>query len=308
VEFAPPRQFARPAATTFGRSFRPWRFWSAIKMSMPIRRGRLAAYATLVLLGSLCFGYFVVQGVTAARVRYLMQINQSQFVVITFPGSQSVMKFPKGQGPRGLPGTAVTIEHSYVAAVVEAILFPGSNSSLGTFGPASLPQQARSYPAPRQLHVTLMSMGGPVGISGSAVHATATALGVATWVWLLQPASFLLLPVSRRRARVRWEHLIRVAAYGVFVPATVIVAATALIGLGLVQGADLPLGLAHYLLRYGIVLLLAAWWAAAIARYLRMPHSLGVAVLLTVLAGLLFLAVLWLAAPDFLVSVIEHFP
>lgn len=264
-------------------------------------------YATIVLLGALAFGYVVVQGGTAARVRYLMQINQSQFAVITMSGSQTVMMFPKGQGPRGLPVGAVTIQHSYLAAIAEAILFPGSDSSWGTLGPASLPQQGRAYPAPRRLRVFLSSIGGPVGLSGSAVHATATALAMALWMWLLQPASFLLLPVSRRRARIRWEHLVRIAAYGSFAPAAVIVAATVLIGLGLAQGTGRPLGLAHDLLRYGIILMLVAWWAAATARYLQMPHSLGVAVLLTLLVGLLFLAGLWLAAPKFLVAMLEHF-
>ena len=34
--------------------------------------------------------------------------------------------------------------------------------------------------------------------------------------------------------------------------------------------------------------MLVIWWAAAVGRYLRMPHSLAVAVLLSVLVLLLF--------------------
>ena len=50
------------------------------------------------------------------------------------------------------------------------------------------------------------------------------ALVVAMWIALTMPFAFVLLPVSRRRAKVRWGHLVRVGCYGLAIPSGVFAA------------------------------------------------------------------------------------
>src|SRR5688572_24659310 len=73
VEFVP-RVWRVPMAAckTFAISFWPWKFWSRMKVSQPIRWRRLASYL-LFLLVPLLLGYVVAQGTLAARMRYVTQ-------------------------------------------------------------------------------------------------------------------------------------------------------------------------------------------------------------------------------------------
>jgi hypothetical protein len=186
---------------------------------------------------------------------------------------------------------AYTVDQSYSVAILEAVFLPWSGSSSGT---TTGPSGVMPYCPPRDLRATLALLGSPTILLSDPLTRTATSLGLALWLCTLMPVSFLLLPVSRRHARVRREHLVRVAVYGLFAPAAAMLAAFVLVGLGAVD-------LAHRLLRYGVVPMLVVWWTAAIHRYLRMPHSAGVALLLSVLVGLLFVVTLWLVAREFLV-------
>ncbi len=54
--------------------------------------------------------------------------------------------------------------------------------------------------------------------------------------------------------------------------------------------------------RYLMIPMLVIWWAVAIKKYLKIPHGWGIALLLSILLFLLFLAVLWFIASDFLLS------
>ncbi|MEE9131391.1 MAG: hypothetical protein V3T84_15340 [Phycisphaerales bacterium] len=199
----------------------------------------------------------------------------------------------------------VTISHSYLAAALEAVCFPWRTTSSGTitygFSPAP-------YPAPAELHSTFRS--NFIGRSSSssdkyAFVKTLASLGLALWVWLLFPLTFILLPVSKRRAKVRWAHLFRITAYAAFIPSAAITAVLAIVSLGYafdkLQAA--AFGWGHLISRYAMIPMLTIWWAAAMKRYLHIPHSWAVAVLLTSMLCLVLLAGLWVAFPDFLLAV-----
>ena len=64
----------------------------------------------------------------------------------------------------------------------------------------------------------------------------------------------------------------------------------------------LMLRCAHVLSRYFMPALIIIWWATSIRHYLRMPHSWFVAVLLSGMLFLLYLAALWFIYPDFLLA------
>src|SRR5436190_16859703 len=82
VEFVPLRRRVPVACVwTFVRSFWPWRFWSRLRMSQPIRWGRLALYDS-ALIASMLLCYAAFQGWVAAYVlhsqRQALVLQQSQ--------------------------------------------------------------------------------------------------------------------------------------------------------------------------------------------------------------------------------------
>ena len=257
---------------TVGWSFRPFSFWSAVKMSMALRPRRLALYAA-ALLSMMVVAGAVTQATAAIRLRYQAE-------------------------------KLYTVKLSYGAAIAEAMFTPWGWTSSGTIGTS---RGVGPYVAPRDIHVTLLQK-----ISSREtrrlthrrqVMATATAAGLALWVWLGVPLSFVLLPISRRRARVRWGHLVRVAVYGLVVPVLVVTAVVLCLGVGYAvePWRDNMIVTVHTLCRYAPVPLLVVWWAAATGGYLGIPNHWPVALLLSVMVTLLYLAGLWLAAPDFLI-------
>ena len=85
---------------------------------------------------------------------------------------------------------------------------------------------------------------------------------------------FAFLPISRRRAKVRWAHLVRIGAYSlallVLPPIAVLLGAFVI---GVFAALFTPI-------------LLFVWWWQATARYLRMPHAVVVALAAVVMAAL----------------------
>jgi len=112
---------------------------------------------------------------------------------------------------------------------------------------------------------------------------------------VLCAAGFAALPISRRRAKVRWGHIVRVLAYGFgwFVP----LIALGMIGEALSRQYRLPaladLGAALLALAlaaaWSHLPFLVIWWSTATGRYLKMHHPWGVGLAVVVIAGLLTL-------------------
>lgn len=89
------------------------------------------------------------------------------------------------------------------------------------------------------------------------------------------PLGFLLLPISRRMARVRWRHLIRIALYSFMIfliplGADCYIQMTGQSGRALVT---MP-----WFVTIASALAGLLWWAAATRNYLRIPHAWAVGV------------------------------
>jgi hypothetical protein len=112
---------------------------------------------------------------------------------------------------------------------------------------------------------------------------------------VLCAAGFAALPVSRRQAKVRWGHIVRVLAYGFgwFVP----LIALGLLGPALRELYRVPalVDLGHTLAALAVVAawahlpFLVIWWSTATGRYLKMRHPWGVGLAVVIMAGLLTL-------------------
>jgi hypothetical protein len=117
------------------------------------------------------------------------------------------------------------------------------------------------------------------------------------------PLSFLLLPATLRRARVRGIHIRRIWAYGLawlpivllMPPLLVILAAIATVTNSHYSGpgyflAGLGVWLYHNRFAPGLLCLelwLALWWGTAAGRYLRLPHGLAIGLFIAALSLLI---------------------
>jgi hypothetical protein len=100
--------------------------------------------------------------------------------------------------------------------------------------------------------------------------------------------AFALLPVSRRRAKVNWSHIIRVTSYGfaLVIPAIMATMLSAGLTLGMNRGGGEWLVAIAAACWLALPIMLVIWWSTATSRYLRMPHAWGVGVSVVIL-GLL---------------------
>ena len=94
--------------------------------------------------------------------------------------------------------------------------------------------------------------------------------------FIMLPLAFLVLPISMRRAKVRWAHVGRIAAYSIGVPALLVIASLIVFT---VYGLHWP---NLFLLAAPIWLL--GWWWRAIRRYLVMEHSWAIWLSITAIA------------------------
>jgi hypothetical protein len=104
------------------------------------------------------------------------------------------------------------------------------------------------------------------------------------------PVTLLALPESRRRAKVRVGHVVRVGVYGFTFFAIATTALSVVVFAGTVPRGDGPLLSFAVICTAGYAIALSAllpiWWYAAVRRYLRMEHATGVTVALVSVAYL----------------------
>ncbi len=110
--------------------------------------------------------------------------------------------------------------------------------------------------------------------------------------------AFAALPVTRRRCKVRWSHIVRVTLHGYalfFGPF-----AMAIMAVG-AEEAPLPSGIPMTLAIGTWILLVPSeicWWSVATSTYLRMPHAWGVGIAVVMIGSLVPLTVvgrIWVA-------------
>jgi hypothetical protein len=276
-------------------------------MAMPLHPRRLAAYVAILLL-PVIVGGVVVQTVAAVRVRYDIQQELATQLLIVNQSIARLQQHIDDLGPtdirlwsnqrrlrqfRTAAAAPRFVNHSYAAAIAEAVFFPWRSTSTGT--QSMWGGRAMSYPAPRYLHATLMgqprnlrNLSGPDNLSF-----TVRGVAFALWVALTMPLAFVLLPISRRRAKVRWGHLARVACYGMVIPSAVVTGMLGCVAIGYADDKLQPAmhSMAHILGRYGLMILTIGWWVAAIRCYLHIPHGWAVPLVLAVLLILILVAV-----------------
>ena len=115
------------------------------------------------------------------------------------------------------------------------------------------------------------------------------ALYMTMTVTVLIPLSFVMLPSSMRRARIRWRHLLRVLVYGLPIPLVLAALGWMVFGVLIYRALVLQQG-STFRTELGLALptiLLSLWWYFAIRHYLRLKHSIWVAALLAVAVGML---------------------
>ncbi|TVQ52087.1 MAG: hypothetical protein EA377_11055 [Phycisphaerales bacterium] len=121
---------------------------------------------------------------------------------------------------------------------------------------------------------------------------------------VMAAACFALLPPSRRKAKVRWAHIVRAAVYGLgLIPIGIflvlLIGLLTLVGDLIIGGVSDwwwsrrgPTGLA-YLSAFCVLLLLhVMWWAFATSRYMKMPHAWGVGLTVMVIPLLILFLLL----------------
>jgi hypothetical protein len=168
---------------------------------------------------------------------------------------------------------------SPASVIAQSVILPYSSSSPGAVTvPGRRGRFTVMFPSPSQQHrVDWFDL--------EAATMLLPFLGVA----VLCPAGFLALPVSRRRAKVRYAHIHRVTLYSM----TFLLAPIA----GLYTHSVLELAgdfsrVARWLVyavsaaTLGFPVLLVAWWSCATGRYLKIRHAWGVGLAVVAMASL----------------------
>jgi hypothetical protein len=204
-------------------------------------------------------------------------------------------------------GPPPQVQHGYLPAIAEAIVRPVATTSWGSIAAPGGP--VAPYIAPNALYdvASVYGAGGSVFVPMTAPPGAGTAwqdalenlvpvlgcLAFATAVLAIFPFSLAVLPISRRRAKVRWSHIARVAAYSVVIPTiTILMCAALALGHVLTSQPAWAWWAATVALA-GPPALTVAWWWAAIGRYLKMPHAFAIAALLTLTCALVVFALLF---------------
>lgn len=318
VEYVTGRiRFLMATALTLGQSFWPWGFWQSLKMSYEPQWRRIAAYVlTLAILPYLLI--------------VLMQIGVATYLWQSF-GFGSAQKIAI-QTPSGVVVSTMsrTSDVDFLQFVLWSAAAPYSDDSPGTVtevwaanpwtGPGGRSNTASQLSPRSILQYWLVNSQSLVvgtgiwykeptwniwiwsgqanlfwtGFLGLSPQETAVVLltGFLTMTAFFSAAAFALLPQSRREAKVRWRHIIRVFLYSLalvlLLPTFFVLSRIAIFlfnsfGGWLEQFAIWSL--------VCIPLILVIWWSVATRRYLKMRHAWGVGAAVVVVAVLLTLSI-----------------
>lgn len=297
---------------TLAMTFWPWRFWKSLKMSHEPRWGRFAAYVCLLLV-VLYIVFAIGHGMVGWRE---WTINKGgiwvvQYVRVDERGSTRSQQTPYVSGA------------SPIWTVAQAIVAPWSHSPPGRLTPTTAPT-AQNPRGIQILHVNPLPTGGAPPLPATVPHpspvelfsryhsyfvnsllsvemrrgvlpTTATVLvrlcGFPVLVSLLCVPFFALLPATRRKAKVRWAHVIRIGCYG----AGLLVLPIGFSIVGSVYryfseaSPDVFFQRLALLAFFLMPALIVVWWWQATDRYLHMPHAFGVALAAVFTSGLMVL-------------------
>ncbi|MCZ6835838.1 MAG: hypothetical protein O7G85_08700 [Planctomycetota bacterium] len=323
VECCPDKPYRTRLRQTYLNSFQPRRFWSQLKMSHEIKWRRITGYL-IVLLMPLLLLYVLEQSAVAIRVRSLQQ-RELQRILTMYQRQATVYNNHILKMQQGDPDNPVllqlqvaliqtnaiiaappTIQFTYPEAVIEAVFTPFKSFSSGSIG--NFTGGMTAYVAPIQLHRTFFNLESKTfqvsSASGLRWERVLLLLSIQFALMPGLPLGFLLLPVSRRRAKVRWRHVFRVTAYSLFLPMTVLLGLGVLFNVGLsippIRSGCLFLG--QWIFMLAIPIGLIVWWAMAIRHYLKIPNGWVVAMTLALLNLMVVIAILFNVWPSLLIN------
>lgn len=197
---------------------------------------------------------------------------------------------------------SISMSHSYLSVIAEAVFLPWKDTSVSSLGTS---WGIQTYPSPSNLRQYInYNIDEYYKYSDREFYTTVAYVLLGFLTCLFFPLTFIFLPISRKRAKVRWGHVLRVTCYSAFIPSTVICLALAAASVGYIfkGAADSGLGVAQFANRYLMLPMLIIWWAVAIKRYLCIAHGWVVAILLTAMLAMGYVFVLWQLIPSFLID------
>jgi hypothetical protein len=237
------------AVRTLAITSTPWWFWG-VRMSHPIRWGRLALYVVLLL----ALTYVVFAGAHAYR-------HAASYPQFRMPWLQ--MRVPVTPMER--------LEEAW-----KAFASPASESRRAfTWQGSPLQAMSPSHELRRRFHSIHM------------VKRTMRYLGPSLATVLLMPLMFVTMPVTRKRCRVGWGHIVRVGVYSL---PTVLAPLWVLLVFLDVARTDVD----RWIIGTGLFAIpagLGIWWYVAIRQYLKLPQAGWTAGLFTLIGVLALLAI-----------------
>lgn len=299
------------AFATLVRCLRPWRFWSSVPMSAPISmRGLVALVLALAVVVHLAAAAWRIAQLDSRGREWLADAAWAMMAPVSrFHGSGIVQyatapDFPDGLTRRGLQRLASTAAEAWWLGVSQLPLVApperetiGGNGVVAAYFAPDAPRKGvligttHVWPPPGPLPPDWLP-GNMIVLTGSLRPWTANIVARGSLVALIgfgPTLTLLLLPASLRRAKVRARHLVRGCAYAL-VP---------MLPVGLLflriepWGAIGPLPRLDDPWMQAILLgmpVMAVWTHAFVARYLRLPHALPVALAACAVPALLALA------------------
>ena len=249
-------EFARSAPSFLDRSLRtimvahqPWKTWRSLKMTHPIVWGRLVLWWALLLMVGTVLIY------TAIRVGFALAVHSS-FMQVNAKTNVTCFDL-----------------------CWRSVFTPTSQTSPGTL---TWSGQTSGYPPP--FYWSRYSGWNTAVLQKRAIWA----IVFAALVLLLSPMAFISLPVSRRKAKVRWAHLFRIMLHSgalLTIPFILLVAGLLFVP-GNLFAADVLIGLTVMTATLGIPIAALFLWRSAAKHYLLMTEPTFVAISVTVLACL----------------------
>ncbi len=275
-------------------------FWGSLQMWHEPRWRRVGVYIASLFV--LVYATFAVgHGALAWRE---WRLHKQGFGVVQWSRTP-VLSRSVQQGP-------YTTTASPLTTVAQAVFLPWSDQSPGAMAPSpsgvtwaayrdihlqverlpdgTYPPLPATFPHPSPRELFLRGYESPTrgtwgrrweqpGLPGP-VGMTMLICGFPALVASLCPAFFRLLPQTRRKAKVHWRHIIRVALYSA--PFVIAPLLCAILGNVYRHWAgwshDILFGRLAWIAFLLTPLVLVVWWWAAARRYLKMPHAFGVAV------------------------------
>ena len=232
--------------------------------------------------------------------QYAEMETRNEVAALNIAGLQAQINSLKTQGQK--PGS---INFTLTKAIIEAVVFPLRRYSNGVI---AYPQGNQPYPAPMSLHVIVLRQTQSFSRSRKLnlpIRQTIRSMIMQAMLFPGIPLAFLLLPISRQVAKVRWVHIARVLLYSLFLPVTLLCILAVLFATGTfiapLESFSYKLGI--WIFDYGIWVALIAWWALATRHYLKMPHGWMIAIIFALLIGLLTASVLFLTVPSLMLNV-----